>query len=72
MDNEKALELSANACENLGYTLGKEVALGVDFASSTQWNDQSKMYEYKRGGFENSPEKQIEFEDITIMLLNRT
>ena len=61
LDNEKALELSATACENLGYTLGKEVALGVDFASSTQWNDQSKMYEYKRGGFENSPEKQIEF-----------
>jgi len=61
LDNEKALELSANACENLGYTLGKEVALGVDFASSTQWNDKRKMYEYKRGGFENSPEKQIEF-----------
>jgi enolase len=61
MDNEKALELSVRACENLGYTLGKEVSLGVDFASSTQWNEQKKIYEYKRGGFENSPEKQIEF-----------
>jgi len=61
LDNEKALELTAKACENLGYTLGKEVSLGVDFASSTQWNEQKKMYEYKRGGFENSPEKQIEF-----------
>jgi len=61
LDNEKALELSAKACENLGYTLGKEVSLGVDFASSTQWNEQKKMYEYKRGGFENSPDKQIEF-----------
>ena len=61
MDNEKALELSVKACENLGYTLGKEVSLGVDFASSTQWNEQKKIYEYKRGGFENSPEKQIEF-----------
>ncbi|HXV66870.1 MAG TPA: enolase [Nitrosopumilaceae archaeon] len=61
LGNEKALELSAKACENLGYTLGKEVALGVDFASSTQWNNQKKVYEYKRGGFENTPEKQIEF-----------
>ncbi len=61
LDNEKALELSANACENLGFTLGKEVALGVDFASSTQWSEQNKKYLYERGGFENTPEKQIEF-----------
>jgi enolase len=61
LNNEQALELSAKACENLGYTLGKEVSLGVDFASSTQWNEKKKMYVYDRGNFENSPEKQIEF-----------
>ena len=60
-DNYKALELSATACENLGYTLGKEVSLGVDFASSTQWNEENKKYDYKRAGFENDPEEQIEF-----------
>jgi len=60
-DNEKALELCARACENLGYTLGKEVALGVDFASSTQWDEEKHLYVYERAGFENTPEKQIEF-----------
>jgi len=60
-DNEKALELCAMACENLGYTLGKEVSLGVDFASSTQWNEEKHLYVYERAGFENTPEKQIEF-----------
>ncbi len=60
-DNDKALELSAKACENLGFTLGKEVALGVDFASSTQWNEEKKKYLYDRAGYEHSPEKQIEF-----------
>ena len=60
-DNDKALELSAKACENLGYTLGKEVALGVDFASSTQWNEEQKKYLYDRAGYEHSTEKQIEF-----------
>jgi len=60
-DNEKALELCARACENLGYTLGKEVALGVDFASSTQWNEEKHLYIYERAGFENTPEQQIEF-----------
>jgi len=61
LGNEKALELSAIACENLGFTLGKEVALGVDFASSTQWSEKNKKYLYEREGFKNSPEKQIDF-----------
>jgi len=61
LDNQKALEFSAKACENLGYTLGKEVVLGVDFASSTQWNEKKKKYVYDREGFENTPEEQIEF-----------
>ena len=60
-DNEKALELCAKACENLGYTLGNEVSLGVDFASSTQWNEEKHLYVYERAGFENTSEEQIEF-----------
>ena len=60
-DNEKALEISAKAIENLGFTLGKEVALGVDFASSTQWNDDKQKYIYDRAGFENDSGQQIDF-----------
>ena len=61
LKNENALELSAKACENLGFTLGKEVALGVDFASSTQWSEEKEKYIYERAGFVNSSEEQIEF-----------
>ncbi|HKU32676.1 MAG TPA: enolase [Candidatus Nitrosotalea sp.] len=61
LDNDQALEISAKACEQLGFTLGKEVSLGVDFASTTQWNEKKKKYVYDRAGFENSPEEQIEF-----------
>ena len=61
IDNEKALELSAKAIENLGFTLGKEVSLGVDFASSTQWDESKQKYVYNRAGFENSPNEQIDF-----------
>jgi len=60
-DNEKALELCTKACENLGYTMGNEVSLGVDFASSTQWDEKKNLYVYERAGFENTPEEQIEF-----------
>ena len=61
LKNDEALEISAKACEQLGFTLGKEVSLGVDFASSTQWNEKKKKYEYNRAGFENTPKEQIEF-----------
>src|SRR3989441_3968090 len=61
LKNDEALEMCASACEQLGFTLGKEVSLGVDFASSTQWNEKKKKYVYERAGFENTPEEQIEF-----------
>jgi len=61
LENHKALEISVKACENLGFTLGKEVALGVDFASSTQWNEEKEKYVYDRAGFENSTGEQIDF-----------
>jgi len=61
LENQKALEVSAKACENLGYTLGKEVSLGVDFASSTQWNEIKEKYVYDRAGFENSSSEQVDF-----------
>ena len=60
-DNEKALEISTKAIENLGFTLGKEVSLGVDFASSTQWNENKGKYIYDRAGFENDSGQQIDF-----------
>lgn len=60
-DNEKALALAAKACENLGYTLGREVALGVDFAASTQWDEKAGRYDYARAGVSNTPGEQIEF-----------
>jgi enolase len=61
LENQKALEVSAKACENLGFTLGKEVSLGVDFASSTQWDEVKGKYVYSRAGFENSTSEQIDF-----------
>ena len=61
MNNQEALEVSVQACESLGYTLGREVALGVDFAASTQWNNSKSKYVYDRAGFENTPEEQIDY-----------
>lgn len=61
LNNHEALEISAAACESLGFTLGREVSLGVDFASSTQWNQEKQYYVYDREGFTNNRSQQIDF-----------
>lgn len=61
MDNIEALDMAARACESLGYTLGVEVALGVDFASSTQYDTNTDTYRYDRSGFVNDAGGQLEF-----------
>jgi len=59
--NEEALEAAARACERLGHTLGREVALGVDFASSTQWDAARGAYVYGRSGDVRTPGEQADF-----------
>lgn len=59
--NEEALEAVARACERLGHTLGREVALGVDFASSTQWDAARGAYVYGRSGDVRTPGEQADF-----------
>ncbi|MDA7943999.1 MAG: enolase [Nitrosopumilus sp.] len=59
LGNEEALECAARACERLGFTLGREVSLGVDFAASTQWD--GKAYDYARAGRSHDPGEQVEF-----------
>lgn len=59
MGSEEALERAARAVESLGYELGGEVSLGVDFAASTLWK--SGAYEYSRDGRSRSPGEQEDF-----------
>ena len=61
MDSEQALEVAVRAVEASGYTLGKEVSLGVDFASSTMWDSSSGKYEYSRDGESRTPGEQEDF-----------
>lgn len=59
MRSEDAVEAAARAIEKLGYTLGEEVSLGIDFAASTMWK--SGAYEYLRDGASRSPGEQEDF-----------
>ena len=61
VDNDSAIEIVEKAIVNCGFVLGKEMCMGIDFASSSLWDDKTKRYEYTRQGISRSTEEQIDF-----------
>jgi enolase 1/2/3 len=65
MNNDEAVSTVAQAVENSGLKLGKDIALGIDFASSSMWDSKRKLYDYSRQGLVRNTEEQINFvEDL--------
>ena len=59
------VSIVAQAVENAGLRLGRDVALGIDFASSSMWDSTRKIYDYSRQGLVRNTEEQIGFvEDL--------
>lgn len=65
VNNDEAVSIVAQAVENAGLRVGKDVALGIDFASSSMWDSTRKIYDYSRQGLVRNTEEQIGFvEDL--------
>lgn len=61
LNNEEAVSIVAQAVENLGLKIGKDIALGIDFASSSLWDSKRELYDYSRQGLVRNTEEQIDF-----------
>jgi enolase len=59
--NDRAIELVENAIINCGYDPKNEVRMGVDFASSSLWDNNKKVYDYRREGISRTTEEQIDY-----------
>lgn len=66
LNNDEAVSIVAQAVENSGLKLGKDIALGIDFASSSLWDPKKKVYDYSRQGLVRNTEEQIDFVDDLI------
>ena len=42
VNNDEALEVIEKAVKNCGFTLGKDISLGIDFASSSFWDEKEE------------------------------
>jgi enolase len=61
VNNDQALEIVEKAVKNCGYTLGSDMAIGIDFASSSFWDEEKQVYDYARQGLKRDTGEQIEF-----------
>jgi enolase len=61
VNNDQALEIAEKTAERCGYKLGKDIALGIDFASSSFWDAENNIYDYARQGIKRDTGEQIEF-----------
>jgi enolase len=61
LNNDQAVSVVAEAIENSGLKLGKEVGLGIDFASSSLWDSKKNHYNYARQGLVRNTKEQIDF-----------
>jgi enolase len=61
INNDQAIEVVEKAILESGYSLRKEVSIGIDFASSSLWNEKNQNYDYTRQGLTRSSEDQIDF-----------
>lgn len=61
LNNDQALEVVEKAVLESGYNSKNEVAIGIDFASSSFWNEKNNQYDYARQGVVRSPDEQIDF-----------
>jgi enolase len=65
LNNDDAVSIVAQAVEDSGLRLGKDIALGIDFASSSLWDPKRKTYDYSRQGFVRTTQEQMDFvEDL--------
>jgi enolase len=59
--NTEALEVLAEACEEVGAEMGFDCGVGIDVASSSLWNGKNKTYNYQREKKTRDSGEQLEF-----------
>ena len=61
VNNDQALEIVEKAVRNCGFALGRDMAIGIDFASSSFWDEEKEVYDYARQGLKRDTGEQIKF-----------
>jgi enolase len=61
LNDEEAFELVSSSSKTVSDALGTDIRLGVDFASSSLWDEGEKAYVYDRSRVKRSQGEQLDF-----------
>jgi enolase len=68
--NDAAAQLVEKSIIECGYDPKREVRMGIDFASSSIWNKEKKIYDYNREGITRTTDQQVEYVNSLIRNYN--
>lgn len=61
LNNQKAIEILSNACEEISNQLGITIRTGLDVASSSFWNFKKELYVYTKDNVTRDSGEQLEY-----------
>jgi len=61
INNDEALGLMMQSCEEVSKELGFKCRVGLDIAASTLWNPGKNYYDYSHENVKRTPEEQVEY-----------
>lgn len=64
--NDKAAQLVEKTIIETGYDPKREVRMGIDFASSSLWDQNKQVYDYQREGVIRTSEEQVKYAENLI------
>ena len=64
--NDEAAQLVEKTIVESGYDPKKEVRMGIDFASSSLWDQNKQVYDYQREGIIRTSEEQVKYAENLI------
>jgi enolase len=70
MDDTRAFEVVAEACQTLKTKMGAEFRLGLDLAADRLWNPAKKQYIYTREGKSRTTAEQVDFVESLVKKFN--
>ena len=61
LQDEEALTVASSAIRDVSTAVGFEIRMGLDIASSSFWDEESKVYDYRRSGTRRTPGDQVDY-----------
>jgi enolase len=61
LKDDEALEVASSAIRDVSTAVGFGIRMGLDIASSSFWDEEAQVYDYRRSGTRRTPGDQVDY-----------